>query len=325
MLNIFYQPDYTKRKREVFTFKLKESKLLNKLIDISYKFNFAIPNRYISNGPHKAMNNLIKTFKNDNNIVFNKLTYNFSYIIQFDWFGERILKKIITNTNQKKSVLIGPLYTDQQLKKLVDYTKSYNFIKIVAASKNAVDYINENFDYKVDREKFVIIPTGVVSEKSLLKLPSKKRNKKCLIYFKNRKISELNKIKNLLNMRNIEFDIFEYGKYDNQKLIKAAKSSKFCIVLNSSESQGLAIQELMACNIPMFIWDTPLAKSKKYFSSVPYFDERCGIVVSNFHEFSNNFENFLNNLNFYEPKKLILEQLTFDKFKENLFFHFRNF
>ena len=41
------------------------------------------------------MNNLVKTFKNDNRFSFNNLQYNWSYIVQFDSFGEKILKDII--------------------------------------------------------------------------------------------------------------------------------------------------------------------------------------------------------------------------------------
>ena len=63
MLNIYYQPDYTKRKKTIFTTKFKDSIFLNKLIDLAYLFNYPIPDKYISNGPHKRMNNLIKTFK----------------------------------------------------------------------------------------------------------------------------------------------------------------------------------------------------------------------------------------------------------------------
>ena len=60
MINIFYEPDYAKRKKKIFTLSFKNSVFLNKLIDLAYIFNFHIPESFITNGPHKLMNNVVK-------------------------------------------------------------------------------------------------------------------------------------------------------------------------------------------------------------------------------------------------------------------------
>ena len=74
---------------------MKHSKLLNLVIDFCYLFNLTIPEALIQSGPHKRMNNLIKTFKKDNDISFNKIKYSNSYIVQYDEFGKSIVDKII--------------------------------------------------------------------------------------------------------------------------------------------------------------------------------------------------------------------------------------
>ena len=62
MINIFYNPNYIKTKKVLITKNFKYSILYNFLIDIAYFFNFSISDNLLSSGPHKRMNNLIKTF-----------------------------------------------------------------------------------------------------------------------------------------------------------------------------------------------------------------------------------------------------------------------
>ena len=65
MLNIFYNPIYIKQKKVFLTKQFKHSIFSNYLIDFCYIFNLSINENFIQSGPHKRMNNLIKTFKED--------------------------------------------------------------------------------------------------------------------------------------------------------------------------------------------------------------------------------------------------------------------
>lgn len=326
MINLFYHPGYAKRKKRNFTLNLKDSRLLNIIIDLFYIFNLAVPDRYITNGPHKLMNNLIRTFKSDKNFKFNRLVYENTYIVQFDDFGENVLKKIIEIENSNKKVLIGPLYTLDQLKKLINYFKQYEYIKIAVASKATFDNLINDIDPSLDKKRITIMPTGIVSSKILLNTKHRIRNGKCLIYFKNRKDSELQSVKDFLNQLNIEFDLFEYKKYKNKRLKKLSKINRFGILLTTTESQGFAVQEMLSCNLPLFVWDSKYAyydDVKMTGTSVPFWDERCGAKVSNFHEFEDSFESFIKNLNKFEPSEMIKEKLTFEVVKENLIKEFK--
>ena len=326
MINFYYHPGYVKRKKKIITNKLHESVIVNKLIDFTYFFNFTFPNRLITNGTHKCMNNTLKALKQNTKSSYNKEVYLNSYILQFDWYGEKVLNQLLKNNVDNKKILIGPLFTYEQLKRLSKYIEDFEFIKIVLASNSSVESILNNKYLNIKRENICIVPTGVISKKKLLNLKNKKRNKECLIYFKNRNQKDLVKAIEFLKSKNISYKLFQYGKYENNDLVNAARKCKFCIMINGSESQGLAVQEILTMNLPVYVWDIPYDNLNKFKSSVSYFDDRCGMIVNSFKDLVNNFELFLKKLNSYKPNEFILEELTFEKFIQNLnseFYEFR--
>ena len=325
MINFYYHPGYVKRKKKIITNKLHESVIVNKLIDFTYFFNFTFPNRLITNGTHKCMNNTLKALKQNTKSSYNKEVYLNSYILQFDWYGEKVLNQLLKNNVDNKKVLIGPLFTDEQLKRLSKYIEDFEFIKIVVASNSSVEYILNNKYLNIKRENICIVPTGVISKKKLLNLKNKKRSKECLIYFKNRNQKDLVKVIEVLKSKNISYKLFQYGKYENNNLVNAASKSKFCIMINGSESQGLAVQEILTMNLPIYVWDIQYDNLNNFKSSVSYFDDRCGMIVNSFKDLVNNFELFLKKLNSYKPNEIILEELTFEKFIQNLNSEFYEF
>lgn len=321
MINIFYETNYAKRKKKIFTFKFQKSVLLNKYIDFSYKYNLIIPDRFITNGPLKLMNNVIRSLKFEKT-SYNKIKYKNNYILQFDKFGEDALQKIIENNIKNSKVLVGPLYTVKQLENLVKYVNSYEFIRIVTASKIAKYNILNDLNLDIDESKFCTLPIGLIEKQKLIyNLKIKTRNERCLVYFKNRENSELEQVLEFLETKRIKYDLLQYGNYLNSKLKKLSKKNKFGVVIGSTESQGFAIQEMLLSNLPLIIWDKNIGNFEEYQingTTVPYWNDLCGIKVDSIDALINSFEFFINNLNKYKPVSLISEQLTFDKFRENL-------
>ena len=178
-------------------------------------------------------------------------------------------------------------------------------------------------------KKICTIPIGVIKEKGVIKVNKiTKRNNKCLVYFKNRDASELKKVLEILTSKNIRVDLFEYGKYDNNKLKKAAKKDSFGILLSSIESQGFAVQELMSCNLPLLVWDESNNKFEGRNisgSSVPHWSKECGLIVKSFSSLEEQLTNFILNIKEYTPSKLVLNELTYEKFRSNLTKEFNNF
>ena len=136
----------------------------------------------------------------------------------------------------------------------------------------------------------------------------------CLIYFKNRDEAELKAVTDILNLIHIKYNIIRYGFYSEKEFINALSKSSFSIVLDNTESQGIAIMEMMSMNVPLFVLD------KEYWNhypatTVPYFDESCGRIYKGkvddacLHRLSQ----FLENLNKFNPRSYILENHSLSK------------
>ncbi len=89
-----------------------------------------------------------------------------------------------------------------------------------------------------------------------------------------------------LEARGLRYRVFHYGAYIRQDYLAALRQTRSLAFFAHSETQGHAYQEAMAMNLPIFAWDEgvwldPLATqvSDKPIpaSSVPHFDERCGV------------------------------------------------
>ena len=70
--------------------------------------------------------------------------------------------------------------------------------------------------------------------------------------------------------------------------------SDFGIFMSRPETQGFAAQELLSCNLPMFVWDQKVnAYEDKKLSgtTMSYWDDR--FLVDTFEEFIDKFPTFL--------------------------------
>jgi len=321
VLNIFYNPIYFKRKKVFLTKSFKHSIFYEVLVNFNYLLNLPINEKFITSGPQKRMNNLIKTFKDDLEISFNSIKYDNTYVVQYDDFGKSIAKKIIESENPKKKLIIGPLYNIEQDLEINDLTKKYSYIKKLVASDIAFKNVKE-MDNNMDINNVVICPSGVIPKKEVHdNLKISKRENKCLIYFKKRPKEDLEGVINFLKQNNQKYEIFEYGKYNNKKLIEASKTCNFGIIMSRPESQGFGIQEIMACNLPLIVWD----QKTNYYehlelsgTTVTVWNDNCGRVVLSLQEIINIFDDFKNNLEEYNPAEIILEKLTFEEFNINL-------
>ena len=309
------------------TKQLKHSKLLNLVIDFCYLFNLTIPEALIQSGPHKRMNNLIKTFKKDNDISFNKIKFSNSYIVQYDEFGKSIVDKIINSPIPNKKIIIGPLYNIEQDLEINKLTSNYPYIKKLVASKIA--HINTvEMDSDFDINNALICSSGVISKEQLnnnMKITN--REDRCLVYFKKREKKDLDALLDFLKNTNQKYELFEYGKYNNQQLKESAKKCSFGIIMSRPETQGFGIQEIMACNLPIIVWDKTVNHYEHLSLSgttVTSWDNNCGEIVYELHELKKIINSFKNNLNLYNPGSHVLNNLTFEKFNENLKFLFKS-
>ena len=165
-----------------------------------------------------------------------------------------------------------------------------------------------------------IMPFGVDCNKYKQTVPIQER-KKIMIYFKSRRQEELAFVTNYLTLNNMEYSIFYHGiEYEELDFLKFLQKAKFGIWIGSHESQGFALEETLASNVPLFVWNVTSMNQeqneRKYenipATSIPYWDPRCGEVITNVNDFVQIFQVFLNKLYMYEPRQYILESVSMD-------------
>ena len=291
-----------------------------------------VSDNLIKSGPQKLINNVIKISKLTDAFVLNKHISENYYFINFDENNFLTIEKILQDKNSK--VIVGPLYNQKDLKILAKLSLQYNNLKIVVASSSAKEDLEQITGLSVSNQ-VSILPVGVYSESEIFNFQNQRKlidnyQFDCLIYFKNRELKSLNEIISFLKNKNIRYKVLKYGDYKNKQLVKYALKSKFGLILGSTESQGIAINELMATNLPLFVIDKNInnyENIKLYGTTVPYWSSECGEKILDLNDFKMNFQRFLKNYesNTYKPNNLINEKLSFEKFIENIQLEFLKF
>jgi len=138
----------------------------------------------------------------------------------------------------------------------------------------------------------------------------------CLIYHKNRGQRDLAVTEAICRKYNLSFKTLKYGEYDENDLKITAPKSKFAILVNGTESQGIAYMQILSTNTPCYVFNKTswTAEDKSITvpaTSIPYWDERCGSASNDVD--LKHFEEFLEKLNTFSPREYILENHTLEK------------
>ena len=168
-------------------------------------------------------------------------------------------------------------------------------------------------------------PFGVDTNQFNQSKPIEQRNK-VFIYHKRRRPEELHAVVKLLQKYNVQYEIFDYDhRYDENKYLNYLHESKFGIWVDAHESQGFALQEALACNVPLLVWNVT-SMNQEYGSrysnipgtTIPYWDERCGEFFYNANELEEKFKSFVSKLDQYKPRDFIVENLSIEKCEDKL-------
>ena len=134
---------------------------------------------------------------------------------------------------------------------------------------------------------------------------------------------------NLLNTNNVNYEVIRYGSYNEGEYQKILDSCKYVIWLGCHESQGFALQSVLAKNIPTLVWSVKLrvqqvGHEKEYVNiksevtTVPYWDERCGEKFYTSDELETSYKTFLSKLYSYKPRDFVKEVLSVEVCSNNL-------
>lgn len=263
-------------------------------------------------GPPKVRLNLKKSLEESNiKYVVNQDVYEKNFMLEYDVNLYKIHEKL-----EHQSCFIGPHFWPFETygKFLVDNPQYYN--QLIVPSQWVKDLLLLKFG--VNENKVSVWPVGIGKfdiQKSI--------TYDCLVYFKRRKNNELEKCIKFLEEKNLSYKIISYGDYDESTFKSLLSQSKFCFLINGSESQGIAVQEIMNSNTPLFVWDISewLDQGEEYkvpATSVPYWDERCGEKFYFESEMEKVFSKFYDRIETYKPKKFIEQNLSFQKSAEIL-------
>lgn len=132
-----------------------------------------------------------------------------------------------------------------------------------------------------------------------------------------------------LTKRNLPFARLRYGTYREEAYEALLRECRSMIFLCEHETQGIAYQQALSAGVPILAWDRggfwqdpAFYPDKVRFgpvSSVPYWDNCCGLKFANIGEFHNRLDEFLVGLECerFAPRDYILENLTLENCAQN--------
>jgi hypothetical protein len=181
--------------------------------------------------------------------------------------------------------------------------------------------------------KVVVNPFGVDTKRFQDSPKPRNSLSKIMVMFKDRESSELALIERALKTRGLDYKVFSYrDKYDEGEYIRYMQKSKYGIWLGRHESQGFALEEALASNLPLLVWNArslyqDAASSprfpEQYATVIPYWDNRCGEYFHYEPEFEGTYTLFLHRLQLglYHPRKYIEEHLSMSVCEDILIKH----
>ena len=116
------------------------------------------------------------------------------------------------------------------------------------------------------------------------------------------------------------YAIVRYGHHHHSEFMAKLKRARSLAFICEHETQGLAYQEAMSANVPIFAWDQgelvdpsiPPPPSGVTVSSVPYFDARCGVKFKR-EALVSGFDEFWERLATFRPRDYVLDTLSLQR------------
>lgn len=128
-----------------------------------------------------------------------------------------------------------------------------------------------------------------------------------------------------LASRGLRHAEIRYGYYQEQDFHRQLGRCRAMLFLCEHETQGIAYQQALAAGVPILAWDRGgFWQDPAFFphkvkfgpvTSVPYWDQRCGLTFASLAEFAPRLDQFLSQLrhNEFAPRDYILENLTLER------------
>ena len=270
-------------------------------------------------GPEKVVRSTIEALTQEGiDFSVNKNKYSYNFLIQYQ--HEVAHKK--HECLQHNSCIIGPQFwpfNDFYGKFLIENPQFYK--KLIAPSYWVEDKLVNKLHVPPDKVSIWAAPIKAPDIIDNISID-------CLIYHKGRSNEDLEKVKTFLDSKKITHTQLSYGGYSQNDFKDALAKVRFCIIIDNTESQGIAIQEMMAVGKPLLVWDVKKwdHMGKEYVvsaSSVPYWSDDCGEKFYDIDKLEFTFSKFYDKISEYDPKKLINSELSYKVSVEKLLNYFK--
>lgn len=264
-------------------------------------------------GPKKVIDNLIRSLDDcEIDYAANNQIHQHNLFLQWNPH----CASHYVNLKNKDTLLIGPQFWPFGL----NFDELPHYGKIIAPSQWVADLFLEHFNIT----KCLVWPVAIYEPEIY-----DDQSIDCLIYYKNRPAEDLEYVKEMLSKRRLTHIQLQYGSYTQQSFREALSSVKFCVIIDNTESQGIAIQEMMAANKPLFVWDQTFwdHMGEQYLcaaSSVPYWSSECGEKVTSKDDLETSLNTFISNFKNYTPRDYVNRELSPQKSVEILLDHYEN-
>lgn len=170
-------------------------------------------------------------------------------------------------------------------------------------------------------------PTGIDTEKWKPRTSPKELD--FVIYDKiyrdreNLQRSLISPVMSELSRRGMSFETLRYGSYAETDYDQLLSRTRAMIFLCEHETQGLAYQQALASGVPIFAYDRgglwtdpnfyPRLARFEPVTSVPYWDDRCGMKFNCSEVFVSTLPKFIERMPEFHPREYILDNLTLEK------------
>ena len=124
-----------------------------------------------------------------------------------------------------------------------------------------------------------------------------------------------------LGRMGLSYKIIRYGSYKDEDFRALLARSRSMIFMCEHETQGIAYQQALSCGVPLLAWDRGGPwKDPSYYpnkvdfgpvSSVPYWDDRCGMRFQDVEGFEDTWARFWSDVlrEKFDPRGYIVENL----------------
>jgi len=229
----------------------------------------------------------------------------------------QIPNRVLEDQPQDSILLLGPNVEFHELN-IALLVKKFSNLFYLVPSAWVVPVLARRLD--IPESNIIVWPCGIDTKTWSTRNPI---STEALVYVKGDKDQRYSDASEYLHRAGIKFNVIQYGEYSQKIFRKALEKSKFAIWIGGTESQGIALMESWAMNVPTFVFRRdsyfdPVTQQTFQASSAPYLNEFVGRFSESEDFDARDLEKFIADLESFRPRENILKHLELSNALINL-------